>query len=586
MQHLSKDGILYWITARGLLSSERAKHALDNLKDRNLHIAGCIETAPGAFPGTLIEGVVVIFQHEVPKKRFVAALRDSATAESTARAFLSGPKRQEGPNWSWLDPNDARMFSDLERSRLLQRLAPRGRYTMLPLGALLQATKVEKADRPIADIEQASAFLFIPEYAGSRVTATLDEQTVKPKAVYRLPIDPKKANPHFLAQLLNSPYGKQLRGDAAKGATIQRVSMASLLELKLPIPDTRVQDRIARIDTDISLLRSAFQEMQGALDQDWSSLPDVGEKIDSLKGVLDIERRIADWWRELPYPLATIYRRYQVSTDPKERLDALLHFFELAAVYLATVGTSHVKALRWDWPDLLAKWMHPSIGTGIERADFGFWINLAAASLKDTNRIASDKGLRAKAEEIAGPELVQLASTIGLLGKATEALGIARNYRNSWKGHGGHMKASDATRLDEELQQSIRGFYENTASIFRQLQLVRPGMAEVRDTGFKFKIEKLAGSDPVFQRQQVELARPVKSNVLAFWMSGARTMCQAIPFLRLGVPQRPQETSFYVFNRVEGDGFRWISYQEALEQEVIAPDDELHDIIALGQDAT
>ena len=421
------------------------------------------------------------------------------------------------------------MFSDLERSRLLQRLAPRGRYTMLPLGALLQATKVEKADRPIADIEQASAFLFIPEYAGSRVTATLDEQTVKPKAVYRLPIDPKKANPHFLAQLLNSPYGKQLRGDAAKGATIQRVSMASLLELKLPIPDTRVQDRIARIDTDISLLRSAFQEMQGALDQDWSSLPDVGEKIDSLKGVLDIERRIADWWRELPYPLATIYRRYQVSTDPKERLDALLHFFELAAVYLATVGTSHVKALRWDWPDLLAKWMHPSIGTGIERADFGFWINLAAASLKDTNRIASDKGLRAKAEEIAGPELVQLASTIGLLGKATEALGIARNYRNSWKGHGGHMKASDATRLDEELQQSIRGFYENTASIFRQLQLVRPGMAEVRDTGFKFKIEKLAGSDPVFQRQQVELARPVKSNVLAFWMSGARTMCRCRP---------------------------------------------------------
>jgi hypothetical protein len=581
--YLSKDGTLYWVTARGVVYNPGAKQTVSDLKALGLHLAGCIETAPGAFPGTMIEGVVLIFQHEVSQKRFVGALRDSATAESTARAFLSGPKRKDGPNWSWLDPDDSRTFSDLEKSRLLQRLAPRGRYTMLPLGTLLHADKVEKADRPISDTEQAAAFLYIPEYAGSRVTARLDEQTVKPGAVYRLSIDPKKANPRFLAQLLNGLYGKRLRGEAARGATIQRVSVASLLELELPIPDTATQTRIARIDSDITLLRSAFEEMQGTLDQDWSSLTDIGEKIDNLKAVLDIERRISDWWRELPYPLATIYRRYQVSTEPKDRLDALLHFFEMAAVYLAAIGTSHVKALRSDWQGVLGKWLHPTGGAGIERTDFGFWINLAAASLKDTSRIASDKELRVKGEEIAGPELVQLAGTIGLLGKATEVLGIAKSYRNSWKGHGGHMKVSDATRLDGELQQSIRGFYEITASIFRQLQLVRPGMAEVTDAGFKFQIEKLAGSDPTFQKQQVELARPTKSNALAFWMSGARTMCPAIPFFRLGAPQRPQESSFYVFNRVEKGSFRWISYQETLEQEFVAPDDELLSIVALGR---
>jgi hypothetical protein len=59
-------------------------------------------------------------------------------------------------------------------------------------------------------------------------------------------------------------------------------------------------------------------------------------------------------------------------------------------------------------------------------------------------------------------------------------------------------------------------------------------------------------------------------------------MCRALPFFRLGAPQQPQETSFYVYNRVENDGYRWISYQEAREQEFIAPDDELLTIIALG----
>jgi hypothetical protein len=68
-------------------------------------------------------------------------------------------------------------------------------------------------------------------------------------------------------------------------------------------------------------------------------------------------------------------------------------------------------------------------------------------------------------------------------------------------------------------------------------------------------------------------------------MSGTRTMCRAMPFFRLGAPQQPKETSFYVFNRVEKDGFRWISYQEAREQEFIAPDDELLGIIALKRSA-
>jgi len=583
---LAKEGTLYWVTGRGALFNSRPKKTLVDLQREGLNTAVTIDVASGAFPGAMIEGVVIALRRKVPAKRFVGALRDLETAGPMASAFLAGPSRKDGVGWTWLDTEDQRSFADFEQARLLQKLTPRGRHTALPLGSLLASESVEKADRPAPDGDQVAAFLFIPEYVGSRVTADLEEQTVKPKAIYRLAVDPAKANPRFLAQLLNSPYGKKLRAAVASGVTIQRLSTASLLTLELPIPDMETQDRIVRIDSDIGLLQAAFRDMQGALDQDWAALSDVAEKIDALKAVLDIERQIADWWRELPYPLATIYRRYQVSAEPKERLDTLLHFFEMAAVFLAAIGTSHVKAMRQDWEEVIAKWLHPAEAAGIERTDFGFWISLAGASLKDTRRIASDKNLREIAIEIAGPELVQVAESIGPLGKATEVLDIARHHRNRWKGHGGHIKESDATRLVGELQQSIRDFYEITASVFRRFQLVRPGMAEVTDTGFKYEIEKLSGSDPTFETEKVELDRPAKTNALAFWMSGSRTMCRALPFFRLGIPQQPQETSFYVFNRVENGGFRWISYQEAREQEFVAPDDELLGIIALGSDVT
>ena len=349
----------------------------------------------------------------------------------------------------------------------------------------------------------------------------------------------------------------------------------------LPIPSLQIQGQIAGIGTDIGLLQAAFLDIQETVGRDWTTLPEVAGKVDELKAVLDIERRIADWWRELPYPMATIYRRYRVSTDPKERLETLLHFFEMAAVYLATVGTSHIKMLRQNWQSTIADWIHPAGAAGIERADFGFWLNLATTSLKDVNRIGSEKDLRASAEALAGPELLQAAEAIGSLGKAFQPLDTARRYRNSWMAHGGHMKPSDAARLAEELLQSVRDFYEIAAGPFRRLRLVRPGKAEVTDYGITFEVERLVGSDPTFSRENVELDRPVKSNALSFWMEGSRTMCRALPFFRFGIPQKVAETSFYVFNRMEQGKLRWVSYQETQEQELFVPDDELLSLISM-----
>jgi hypothetical protein len=117
--------------------------------------------------------------------------------------------------------------------------------------------------------------------------------------------------------------------------------------------------------------------------------------------------------------------------------------------------------------------------------------------------------------------LFKIAETIGPLGKATEVLDVARRYRNSWKGHGGYMKPSDAERLHNELQQPIRDFYEITSSLFRRFQLVRPGKAEGTDTGLKFEIEKLSGSDPTFEKEQVELDRLATRAHPACWQGFA-----------------------------------------------------------------
>ena len=293
---LAEGGTLYWVTGLGVTFNSRAKNTLAELEEEGFNVEAIIEVAPGAFAGSMIESAVIALRRGAQKK-FVGALRDLETALPMAAAFLDGPNKKNGPSWLWLDRGDDRTFADIEQARLLQNLTPRGRHELKDLKSLLISDRVQRADKPALDEIKGAAFLFIPEYAGSRVTADLEEQSVKPNAVYRFPVDPAKANSRFLAQLLNSPYGKQLRASAAKGATIQRTSASDLFSLELPIPDLATQDQIARIDSDVRLLHAAFSDMQDHIDQDWGALSDVAEKIDALKAVLDIDRRVAEWWR-------------------------------------------------------------------------------------------------------------------------------------------------------------------------------------------------------------------------------------------------------------------------------------------------
>ena len=165
----------------------------------------------------------------------MGALRDGESAELLASAFTDGPSKKRGPVWLWLEAKDNRTFANIEHCELIKKLTPKGRHENISLGSLLIHERIDRADKPLPENDQTTAFLFVPEDAGSRVTADLEEQTVKPGTVYRLAIDTTLANPRFLAQLLNSPFGKKLREGAAQGATIQRIQVPVLLSLELPI---------------------------------------------------------------------------------------------------------------------------------------------------------------------------------------------------------------------------------------------------------------------------------------------------------------------------------------------------------------
>ena len=64
--------------------------------------------------------------------------------------------------------------------------------------------------------------------------------------LYILKIKDGKANPYYLQSFLASRYGQVVLGRISKGSVIKNISLKDLREIKVPLPDMKVQDKIGQ----------------------------------------------------------------------------------------------------------------------------------------------------------------------------------------------------------------------------------------------------------------------------------------------------------------------------------------------------
>lgn len=141
------------------------------------------------------------------------------------------------------------------------------------------------------------------------------------------------------------------------------------------------------------------------------------------------------------------------------------------------------------------------------------------------------------------------------------------------------MKDTDAIRLNGELQTVLRDLFAETAASLRKARLVRIGSCQMRGEHNVYQADLLQGSDPTFKRLPVGSRRRADSGTLAIWYPQFDELVARVPFFRLGAPKDPAESTVYVYNRVETGGLRWVSYQEARDQDILIADDGLDGLI-------
>jgi hypothetical protein len=550
----------------------------------NASVDAVIEFSGGTLPENGRQSVALVITKSdsmTHKKRFLASPNNfydtvvnsesDSSFESVVNAFFAGESGKTSPVWRWVDDSELPLNSAIEKRNRLRTLAPKGAHQ--PVSGRKLFRKVQRATYRLET--EADDVIFIPLTSTGDVAASTRDTGVGASSCWRVTVDTSLCDREFLIKLLNSEYGRKTRASLTGSGNLEK--SWDLNWLQIPLPSMDAQQRLRRISSDIDLIRAALDSTAELTDRNWAALEAIERDLASAKRVFDLEGKVSNWSHELPFPIATVLRRCITvhANEPKDQFEALLHFYEAFSAFAATLGLTLLQ--RVCGTSDLAGVLYPKGGAVITRPDFNFWIGAIGGIANRIQAATSDKELAANKEEC----LYYLGLLKGLR-QCHSALQRALRIRNSWKGHGGAVKSADAKELNKQLLDGLGELYVNAVDVFRSARLVRLGTAEVQEETVSFRVELCEGSDPLFKAISVDANRRdfAKSGQLAFWMQDIGVLVPCFPTVRLSTAAIPSEKCAYIFNRYENGQFRWISYQEAQQQEIFDDDASLRALIA------
>jgi hypothetical protein len=152
---------------------------------------------------------------------------------------------------------------------------------------------------------------------------------------------------------------------------LQRLRLAELPSLLLYLPDLATQTEAARLHNAVRSLRARLDSIDR---RQWENPIDtdaVGVEVAALQPGRDPEA----WIDTLPFPLASILRRYDADADERMKVEHLLHFFEATAEFSCAVMLGAFRAQPELYEQNRPTWLRGL--SSIRASTFGTWTTLA-----------------------------------------------------------------------------------------------------------------------------------------------------------------------------------------------------------------
>jgi hypothetical protein len=524
--------------------------------ERGLHPRAVISVDPALAPASSTSASLVLFARKAQDELFVGRLERSTSVPALVRNLIAG-QTDDDPQLGVLTSADSfRGWRPLLLEQQLGRM-----FGSAELRALADIGRIRGVQlRPDVPYDPPGNCVFVPTLGfGNVLTVPPDLEGRHGYRLLEVQLDPAVALAEYVAGLLSSPPGRQLREAVASGSAIPHLNASGAEVLRLPVPPISAQVETIRGAAHLTSMEATITRLRDEL---WRRPQDAPQVLGELEvsATVDPARR---WLETLPYPLASVLQRYTALRGPKERLDALLYFFEAAAQFGCAVLLS---VLRAD-PDLLASARSAIAGAAgvdrdlLDRADFGMWINLGRTLAKAIRRIKGLPELRQRLGEAAGPATELMERLAGK--RIWDVLDQARRIRNT-RAHSGLIHPDEEEGWIGSLEVLLSAAEQALGSGFDDIDLARADQGRF-DSGLHGypRAQRLRGPSTVFVEFELRTRAPLESGhlVLVGRDVAISSVLMLVPLVRVGGTTRANRNACYFFSSRLDDGrFAYVSY--------------------------
>ena len=550
---ITKNNYAVFTFSSNITSSSNGQKWIKSLEKRELYLIAVIDLPSGIYaPYINCEGRILIFSRNKTDKVFLSKIKNDNDIDAIIENFIrkeANSKNERLGVWSSRDSfYDYAAFDNNNRNeRLLDKLSKNFNGKLVPIQDISL-----KIDSPRKDgfNEEIEAAVYIPKLGKSKTVTRISDFDIKNHNYFRIIVNQDLIIPDYLAFVLNTESGIELRLRAMNGGTIPFLNASNVAEIRIPLPSIEFQSELLKVESELNQISSETAKLMERLRQTPAAYKSIRKEIKEINNQGD---KFEQWLEKLPYPIATILKRYHVAGDDNRKQEMLLYFFEAYSIFESAIlvgAYGKLAEVEKDICDVDAAFF--------EKASFGSWVKMNRAFSKSVRKQINNSETL---DRIYDCFCTEDRSVINALcsNDVCNILQGACDNRNSWRGHSGIT--SDAIYTDHVriLENDLRRFQEKIQDTYEKLQLIRPLSLKHRDGVFINTVEVLEGSNPIFKKCDI-IGNALDENKLYIRMVDTNRLFELPPFLVMKKTPSEVKNACYFYSRIEGNNTKYVSY--------------------------
>ena len=547
---LNENGQLIFLMPPKFFFDKKLKKIIS---DTNISIDGIFYLEEGShYPITSISTYLIVATLGQNKTTFTAKMSsDSKTNEIIYKNYCAKKEGKKIQLGKLIDYQEFNSFKTLEKEDNLFKL---GKRTGLPTVTLKDLYISINTIRDIKqeDVNHITNSIYIPRVGNSDVVHNPSDFNIKPKNYLQVILN-DEASPVFLANYLNTTIGKLSLESRKVGTTIENLTISSITEMPLYIPDFQSQIKLIEVNNKIENISLAINELKENL---WNR-PSQVKQIEKEISQFEKDNSIEKWLDNLPFPISSILWKYYATTDNRNKTEHLFHFFEAFSEFLSLLMLSALNQNTEFYNSERHRWISSDkqYKDWIKKADFGGWNNLTANLAKATRTLLNDKKNKEIVLSLYGNpnnEFLQFITNK----KVITILEEVRVYRNKWKGHGGVSSSQEDLNRVTLLEQKLNNLRQVIKDAFANCKLIVADTSKYKNGVFIYKAKELVGIRTPFNEVQIESLIPLDDSKLYFLHENQNKPIELLPFIKYN----QESKACYFYNSIESRDIRFVSF--------------------------